>query len=353
MQTHTILVTGVGGRSVGHQVLHALSVCGGADRYRILTADADPFSFGLYLGHESFIVPRASDPAYVDALSSLAREQEVRAILPGAEPEVRVLAAHTDEFRKFGCHVLVNPLPVVDICSDKGVLDTWLTAHGFDTPRTLPVERWRELAGHVGFPLVGKPGRDTGGSRGVMLLCDETEALQYREHATAGSLVQEYVPDAEHEYTVGVLLTPDGSRVIDTIVLKRKLVGLSLGSARSMGERHYAISTGYSQGFIVDHPFISQRCAELALAIGAAGPLNIQCRHASDDIKVFEVHPRFSGTTSIRASVGFNEPDVLLRSLLFGETFQSVPHRTGVAVIRAFQHVVVPSEDYLGEIPAS
>ena len=351
MPKHTILVTGVGGRSVGHQILHALSEA--EDRYRILVADAAAFSFGLYLGHKPFLVPLASDPGYTERIACIVREEGVRAILPGTEPEVRALAPHKEAFLKLGCHILANPAKVVDICSDKGVLDTWLTNNGFATPRTCPLENWRELAQAVGFPLVGKPGRDTGGSRGVMLLCNEDEVLQYAQHAVPGSLAQEYVPDENHEYTVGVLLAPEGGRVIDSIVLKRELTGLSLGSSRSVGAEHYAISTGYSQGFIVKNAFIKQRCEELALAIGAAGPLNIQCRHHGGDIKVFEVHPRFSGTTSIRASVGFNEPDVLLRMLLDGQSFQAVPHTTGVAVIRAFQHVVVPAGDYLGDIPES
>jgi carbamoyl-phosphate synthase large subunit len=35
--------------------------------------------------------------------------------------------------------------------------------------------------------------------------------------------------------------------------------------------------------------------------------------------KVFEINPRFSGTTSLRAMKGYNEPDCLLRKHLFGE----------------------------------
>ena len=36
---------------------------------------------------------------------------------------------------------------------------------------------------------------------------------------------------------------------------------------------------------------------------------------------MFEINPRFSGTTSIRAMVGYNEPDVLMRRHLLGEVF--------------------------------
>ena len=154
-------------------------------------------------------------------------------------------------------------------------------------------------------------------------------------------IFQEYVGDSDSEYTVGVLVTKDGA-IIDSIVIHRKLIGLSLGMTREYNGRSYGISTGYSQGFVEQHQRLQRYCERLALTIGARGPLNIQCRVCGDDIKVFEVHPRFSGTTSIRADVGFNEPDILIRNYLFGEQFGRLGYSTDVAVIRAFQTAVVP-----------
>ena len=41
-----------------------------------------------------------------------------------------------------------------------------------------------------------------------------------------------------------------------------------------------------------------------------------------------------------------NEPDVLLRSFLDGETFGRLNYRTNLVAIRAFEHVLVPMADY-------
>ena len=46
---------------------------------------------------------------------------------------------------------------------------------------------------------------------------------------------------------------------------------------------------------------------------------------------VFEINPRFSGTTSLRAMAGYNEPDVLIRRHVLNEAIE--PHfayRSGV-----------------------
>jgi len=343
-----VMVTGVGGRSVGHQILHALLIAGSA--YEITAVDADPFSFGLYQVEKRYIVPSAGHPGYLDAIIKLIRSGRIQIILPGTEAELFVLTENREQLADEGCLLLANPLPVVRICADKRLLATWLAENDFGTPRTVPSERWRELAQTAGFPLVGKPATNTGGSRHVAILKDEGEVSRYLEE-TAGVeiLFQEYMDAAEEEYTVGVCLDRDGG-LIDSIVLQRKLVGLSLGTSREIDGRTFTLSTGYSQGFVVDHPRIRSFCEELVRRLGMKGPANIQCRLVGGEVKVFEVHPRFSGTTSIRADVGFNEPDILIRNFLFGESFGRIEYRKNVAAIRAFQSCIVPISE-LATVP--
>jgi carbamoyl-phosphate synthase large subunit len=156
--------------------------------------------------------------------------------------------------------------------------------------------------------------------------------------------VQPYLGSAEDEYTVGVLTDFKG-QLIDSIVMRRKLTGLSLREERRLGRQTLSISTGYSQGFIVRDNTIQAFCEGVARDLDSRGPLNIQLRVVNGAPQVFEVHPRFSGTTPIRASVGLNEPDVLLRSALYGESFGRQPYTANVAAIRAFEHVIVPMED--------
>jgi carbamoyl-phosphate synthase large subunit len=119
---------------------------------------------------------------------------------------------------------------------------------------------------------------------------------------------------------------------------------LSLLTSKNVGGRRYAVSTGYSQGYVVKHDLIQRFCEKLALRLGSRGPLNIQLRMSEGVPFVFELHPRFSGTTPIRADVGFNEVDILLRNYLFGEKFSRLDYKYNVAAIRAFEHVIVPIE---------
>ncbi len=60
----------------------------------------------------------------------------------------------------------------------------------------------------------------------------------------------------------------------------------------------------------------------IAAALGVQSAVNIQCRLVNGEIYVFEINPRFSGTTSLRAMIGYNEPDVLIRHHVLGEDIE-------------------------------
>ena len=339
-----VLVTGVGGRSVGHQILHGLLLAG--SKYRIVACDADSFSYGLYQVPCRYRLPRADSGDYLEALLSVVTQEHVDVVLPGTEPEVRVIANAIEVLARAGCTAIVNPSAVVQLCSNKATLYRWLEDNGFTVPRSAPVSEWSSLAAACGFPLVAKPTAETGGSKNVALLNDEAEVRQYLTNLPTGLEVifQQYVDGPDSEYTVGVMITKTG-QIIDSIVMHRNLVGLSLGTERKIDGKRYALSTGYSQGYFVKDPFVQSQCEELALKIGACGPMNIQCRVSGDKMYVFEVHPRFSGTSSFRAEAGFNEPDVLIRNFCLNEKFGRLPYRTNVAAIRAFAHQIVPMEE--------
>lgn len=343
-----VLVTGVGGRSVGHQILSALLLLG--DKYDITCTDADPFSYGLYEVPKRYVVPSARESNYIAAVLNIVEREKSEVLLPGTEAEIRVLVKEQDRLRAAGCHLVVSPADVIELCGDKGALSQWLADNGYGVPQTASTKNWKALAAECGFPLVAKPASNSGGSRNVAILANNEEVERYIETFPGREteiVFQEYVGNGDSEYTVGVVIGRDG-KVINSIVMHRKLTGLSLGSERSIGDSRFTLSTGYSQGFIVKDAAIQEYCEALCKKMGLLGPANIQLRRAGEEIKVFEVHPRFSGTTYIRAQAGFNEPDVVIRDQLFGERPGRQRYATDVAAIRAFRSILVPVADMKG-----
>jgi dTDP-4-amino-4,6-dideoxygalactose transaminase/carbamoylphosphate synthase large subunit len=340
-----VLVTGAGGRSVGAGILHALMRVDDAvrDRWEVVATDADPFSWGLYVADRKALVPLARAPGYLNRIQELVDAYGLAAVIPGTEPEAALLAAHRDELP---VPVIANDARLMPLMMDKKQAEARLRELGLSFIPSYPWDRREEAVSRFGFPLVVKPTRETGGSRGVHLAAShqELEGLAPFVRAECQPIVQPYIGDADAEYTVGVLSDKSGN-VIDSIVIRRKLIGLSLLASRGYGESTVAISTGISQGFVVRHQAIQEFCEDLAKRLGSRGPLNIQLRVHDGDFYVFEIHPRFSGTTAIRASAGFNEPDVLLRNYLDNEEFGRLGYQENLMAIRAFEHVLVPMED--------
>ena len=212
----------MGGRSVGHQVLYALSLC--SEKYRIVACDAAPFSFGLYRADASWLVPPARSEEYLPAIRRLVEKEQIEIVLPGTQPEVLVLAGNRDSLGS-AVSVIVNPTDVVQLCQNKKTLYAWLEREGVVVPPTVSGENWRELVRAVGFPIVGKPILDTGGSRDVAILISEEEVMDYlRLQPTDQVVFQQYVGSPEEEYTVGVLMSREGA-VIDSDCLAPRADG--------------------------------------------------------------------------------------------------------------------------------
>ena len=238
--------------------------------------------------------------------------------------------------------MIANDSRLMPLMTDKKQAEIKLRELGLNFIPCYPWDQYEQAVNEFGFPLVIKPTRGTGGSRGVHLVTSRTELESLAPFVRAESwpVVQPYIGDADSEYTVGVLSDKSGS-VIDSIVIQRKLTGLSLLDSRRYGDKTVAISTGYSQGFVIRHPDMQDFCERLAKSLDSRGPMNLQLRVHHNEFYVFEIHPRFSGTTPIRASAGFNEPDILLRNHLYGEEFGRLDYRANIAAIRAFEHLLV------------
>lgn len=341
----TALVTAVGGRSVGYQIFECLKKL--PKNYRIIGTDADPFAPGLYEADHGYLLPPSSSKEYLPSLIKICKKEKVDVVLPGSIPEILTIAKYEKDLLREGITPITNSYALVKATYDKLDLYHLLKKNNLLTPETREIKSLLD-AKSLHFPLIVKPRGGTSGSRNVHIIKDRNELseilVKYKREGLK-MLAQEYVSDEDHEYTVGVMCARDG-RIIDTIVMRRRLIGLSRGEERAIGSKNYVLSTGYSQGFFVDEPQVKEYCELAAKRLGARGPFNIQCRKGKKGVYIFEVHPRFSGSASMRAEMGFNEPHVLIRDFLGMDEVKKVPHRLGYAVIRKFANTTVSIKNY-------
>lgn len=324
-----VLVTAVGGGGHGEQILKALRLAN-SGQYHIIGGDAQKNCPQFSLVDDSVNLPLATDENYIDVLLDICRKKNVRALFHGCEPELKKMSKHRKDIESEGIFLPINPESVIDLCMDKAKTNKALTDMGFNPPRYTNIRTRADIDTIDWYPVVVKPSVGGGGSANVYIAQDKQELVALLDYLgldrIAGTFViQEYVGTPEDEYTVGILQDMDGN-YINSIAVHRFMSGqlnirtsvLNRTDKARLGPK-LIISSGVSHGYVGRFSDVTSQCMEIAKKIGAKGAINIQCRFVDGKVKVFEINPRFSGTTSLRAMMGYNEPDVLIRKHIFGE----------------------------------
>lgn len=349
MNPITVMITGLGGGGNGEQILKALKLS--TISYQIVGTDMSAFSKGLMEVEYPYIVPPATDSEYITTLLYLCKKHGVQALFSGSEPELKVISKQRQKFIEQGIFVPMNPENVINLCMDKSQTMDWLKENGFDYPETYTIESLEDLKQVNFLPAVLKPSIGGGGSSNLFLAQTKEELLSFGEYllTICGEfIVQEYVGTPDSEYTVGILCDMEGN-LLNSIAVKRYILsGLSgkIKVANKSGNPELgtvlAISSGCSQGEIGRFPEITKQCEQIATKLGCTGAINIQCRYVNGKAYIFEINPRFSGTTSLRAMVGYNEPDALIRKYILHESIEVGFAYTSGHIVRGLSEVFIP-----------
>lgn len=338
----SVLVTGVGGGGNGEQIIKALRMA--ENNYEIIGCDISPYSKGLKCVDIPYVVPRANDPTYLETLLSICKKHGVKALFPGSEPELLFLSRNREKILEEKIFLPVNPESVIETCMNKSKTFEFFEKNDFLFPKTKLLRTLNDARAWNIFPAILKPSVGSGGSAHTYIAQNQDELTMLSKYMLEGNIcpeivIQEYVGTPDSEYTVGILFDMDGN-LINSIAVKRDLSS-ALSRRVSVPNRteytdlgpNLVISSGISQGEIGRFLEVTSKCEEIAVKLGTCGPTNVQCRIYKGDVYVFEINPRFSGTTSLRAMVGYNEPDILIRKHLFGESIQPhFPYKSGIIV---------------------
>ncbi|MFA6636507.1 MAG: ATP-grasp domain-containing protein [Candidatus Omnitrophota bacterium] len=336
-QNNRVLVVGIGGASLGTELLKCLRLTGG---YRTYGCDISELAYGHYAkGFEKTFIIDASD--YVNSVCFLCKKENISFIIPGGEEPMVILNEARSKFLDEGIFLISNSSDVFETFSDKKRAFRKLETIGIKVPLTWYLEKLSDLEA-VSYPIVIKPAQGSGGSNFVFLASNYIEAKMYVNYMFENNrtaIAQEYLPEHEEEYTVGVLSVP-GGKILSSIALRRIFnAKLTISSRTKTG----IISSGNSQGLIDDFPEVCEQSEIIARAVGSEGPLNIQGRIKDGVFVPFEINPRFSASIYLRALAGVNEVDMFLKYILTGELSGPSKIKKGY-YLRGFSEVFIEKE---------
>ena len=301
----TALVTGIGGtRSIA--VMNALRKSDPS--IRIIGTDANYFNAGSYQCDIAYTVHLASDASYLDELTKIIQTEKVSAVFATVEKEVSFLAKHKEQIeRSLNVAVIVPDITVLDVCFDKYKTQEFLQKNGFTYIPCIYAnnrEEMKAFAREHKLPLIRKPVFGYG-SRGLSVVHTEEELLALEPDSSY--VLQKYIENDDtesfynttlNEYTAEVFVNLDSS-IAGGIIIKRAL---------HAGET--------VAGYLVQDAKVLAYLVEIAKKLDIKGPCNFQYRKSGRDVYIFEINPLFSGTTAIRANLGFNGVGLAVSSFI-------------------------------------
>lgn len=324
MKKIKILVTGIGGGGNGEQVLKALRLAKNPD-YSIIGTDITDHTAGHRFVDVFCKVPPVTDPAYHEALFDIIKKYSIDFIFHGSEPELQFISENRQLFRENGVKSYINSAQLIRLCMNK--IDTYqeLQSLGFKVPRFLKIDTVEDVEKIDFYPVVLKPYVGSGGSSNVFIAFDQGDARllgSYMLKSGVRVVAQEYLSTHENEYTIGVSSDELGN-ILGSIVVK-KIIGNVMSTRLKIKHNGalYVISSGFSQGEVCHMPDLQKQAEDMALALKSKGPLNIQGRMVDGELMLMEINPRTSGTTSLRAMAGYNEPEMIINYYVNNEKWK-------------------------------
>ncbi len=316
-----VLVLGVGGE-VSLGILKALALS--KLRLHVVGACVDPLSVGLHTVDRAYLAPYADTAGYVEWLLEVCHKERIQGVFSGVEEVLEVLAGCRDRIRReTGAVCLVSSREQLAVCNDKLETCRWLERQQFNYPAYADSESADELErlrASCGYPLLAKPRRGKGAHSILRIENDDDLRVALRK---PGFVVQEYLDAADEEYTVGCFCDADGI-LRGTICMKRELRGGATFRAEA-GQ----------------FPEVRTEAERIVRALRPVGPCNVQLRKVGPRVVCFEINLRFSGSTPMRARLGFNEVEAALRHFILDEPAQDLPLITAGIALRYTNEIYV------------
>jgi carbamoyl-phosphate synthase large subunit len=286
-----ILLTSVGRRvellKAFRESMHRSNITG-----KIITADLKTSAPASFLADTAELVPRISDPQYIESLLDICTRHQIALLIPTIDTELQLLSQHIDRFKECGVTVLISSIATNDICYSKKNTGQFFEKIGVNTPKIYEVGEVED----VDFPVIIKP--DTGSSSiGVHYIQNRYE-LNFFSTYVKDAIVQELI--IGEEYTIDILLDFQGNVI--SIVPRLRLETRAGEVSKGIAVKNFALIAAAKE--VVE-------CLP-----GAIGCITLQCFLQADGKIIFiEINPRFGGGYPLSYRAGADFPSWLLQSL--------------------------------------
>lgn len=312
MSMHNVLVSSIGG-DVGQAVCKALKYSG--KDIRISGTDCSNYIPSSLFCDSFHIIPKAEGPAFVDSMYRIMKHNSIDMFYICSEQELFYICDHFNELAAdFSSRIALPPLSVINICRDKYKTMNFLKTNGLPYPHSIVYDKsvpLGKMLQNFHYPLVAKKISDCG-SRSLHII-ESIKDFNTISGLDSSYMLQEYIPGTEYTNAV---YRDSMSKEIYVITLERTLKNGLSNEVKVAADKE-----------------IESLCIKVAQKLNLTGSINIQLRKQQDrEPVIFEINPRYSSTSFMRARFGFNDVFFAFENMVLKKSISPPQIKSGEAV---------------------
>lgn len=287
-----------------------------SSKYQLYYVDSDFLLSSLYPKYSFFPAPSVADPSYIDFIKEIILKFGIDVYVPLIDEELIKAKLEVEGFNNVKvltptsdfCELSLNKFKLMKKLNEKGIstINSWI---GNDIPE------WN-------FPIFVKPisGR---GSRGIKKIFNKEQLNAYyllEGYVPNEILIQEFISGTE--YTIGA--TVNNLNNLISVSIKRVI--------RKKGITQIAVTE--------KNEFITNVVKQVVKELKPCGPINIQLFLTADNqVKLFEINPRFSTTTVMSYADDIDEIGLFLENFNIQYIQDPIQPRAGITLHRRWENV--------------
>lgn len=245
---------------------------------KVIATDMSTIAPAIYEADKYYIVPRITEPGYIDIILDICKKENISGVLSLIDPELSLLAENEYKFKNVGTTVIGSSYELCERALDKMQMFEWLRSHGYNCAKSY-VDKNEFFAdvktGKANYPVFVKPVRGSASIAISKVFDNETVDLLFNH--SDNLMIQEYLDGQEIGADCYIDLL---SGELVSVFTKKKIV-------MRAGETDKSVSFKDEKLFELIKKFVNES--------GWRGQIDIDIFEINGEYYISEVNPRFGG----------------------------------------------------------
>lgn len=267
-------------------------------RGNVIATDMSELAPAIYEADKYYIVPRMTDPNYLQVILGICKNEHIKGVLSLIDPELSLLAKNEELFTEIGVKIIGSSYELCEMTLDKYEMFKWLKEHNYLCAKSYvdKMQFYQDVdAGEIEYPVFVKPVRGSASISISKVNNKKTVDLLFANEDNL--MIQEFLDGQEIGADVYIdMITGE----IVSIFLKKKL-------------RMRAGETDKSVSFKDETLF--KLIEKFAKECGFRGQIDIDIFDIDGKYYISEVNPRFGGGYPHAYESGCNHMKLIVNNL--------------------------------------